>query len=147
MPDGEWMDIGRECLVGLDEVLTVLKRARSKSRFSMMYLDLVLDPLTNRDIKKAGRLAGNLRPAMESLKLSLEEEGMLSPNATEPHVCVAAIDQFLGLDWTPPLILVDISWGPINKDIDVVNNARSAITCLLEHARRVEGSVPDTSAT
>jgi len=119
--------IGEKCLAQLDELLVILKRARRESFLCMDYIELIFIPLTNRDLKKAKKLADEIRISLEALKTSLGEEGKFLPRLLDPHGRTEAIEYFLGLTW-------DTSSEKIKEYLKATNNARSALMNLLDYS-------------
>ena len=113
------ISIGEDCLAKLDELMVFLKRARRKSFLSIDLLGLIVDLFVNRDLKKAEKLAGEVRTALESFKASLVEDGTSHSDAIDKHHA-RAIDCFFDLVWNP-------SNAMIKSKLEATKNARSAV--------------------
>ena len=128
------MNIGEDCLAKLDKVIVVLKRARRKSFLCIGLLDLIFDPLANRDLKKAGKLAEGVRIALESFKTSLEEDHT-PPSVADLENYIETTNYFFSLVWDQPYAMnKNHIYHAIKNNLDASKNTKTAVQHILGRA-------------
>ena len=125
---------GEDCLAKLDELLKLLKKARRKSFFCIQYLDLIFDPLVRIDLKKAEKFAYGVRAALHSFRSSLEDDGVFYSDMTRRRCHIEAIDKFFDIVWVAPAILIENNMDFIKNRLEIVEDARETVQCLLDQS-------------
>jgi hypothetical protein len=125
MSDPESIVLGEECLAKLDNYILVLKKAGTKGVFEVSILSPLLTWLKRRDLKKAEKLAVEVRRSLESFRISLGKDEAFPFSTMDFSESTKTTDYFLGK--YGDLMVQDL----INGNIEMAKNAKVAIQSLM----------------